>query len=495
MENIRLQRVLVVSVVLAVGVALAACGGPAAPAATPQPPATAPTSRPVQPTQPLPTPVPPTRPPPATAQPTEASHEPLPAAGALQIIVDNNDGGFSIEEGEWGHCFDGACGGTCWGQDFYYAEPTCPTCRARFRFVVTEAGEYDVWTWWPYGDDRATDTSFTLEYSGGPVVVEVDQRNSGDGWFWLASLQYADGESASIVVEGSSSGFANADAVALTPAGSGPPGEGVAVVPPVGTAEPGEGQVPTPEPAVATATPAIQPTAPSVPPPSGYHRIVFLHHSCGANLIAQGGVRERFAALGYEFYDHGYNGDGLVLADGTWTGRNWDVPDDNTDPDGYAAIFAQPLHSPPDNTFSHLMEYEVIVFKSCFPVSNIGSDEQLNEYKSYYLSIRARMDQYPDRIFVIVTQPPQVQANTDAQEAARARAFTNWLASAEFLSGHHNVFTFNFFNLLADPATNMLRAGYTGDPSDAHPNEQANQAIAPQFVDFVHGAIRTYSAR
>jgi hypothetical protein len=41
-----------------------------------------------------------------------------------------------------------------------------------------------------------------------------------------------------------------------------------------------------------------------------------LHHSCGHNLIEQGGVREGLTALGYEFYDHGYNEHGLRLADG-----------------------------------------------------------------------------------------------------------------------------------------------------------------------------------
>jgi hypothetical protein len=82
-------------------------------------------------------------------------------------------------------------------------------------------------------------------------------------------------------------------------------------------------------------------------------RIIFLHHSCGQNLIEQGGVREGLTALGYEFYDHGYNGDGLRLADGSYTGTNFDVPGDNTDPDGFAAIFAQSLHDPPDNTFSY----------------------------------------------------------------------------------------------------------------------------------------------
>ncbi|HUS70015.1 MAG TPA: carbohydrate binding domain-containing protein [Anaerolineae bacterium] len=221
-------------------------------------------------------------------------------------------------------------------------------------------------------------------------------------------------------------------------------------------------------------------------------RIIFLHHSCGANLIAQGGVREGVTALGYEFYDHGYNEDGLVLADGTWTGTNFDVPGDNTDPDGYAAIFAQPLHDPPDNTFSHLMQYDVVAIKSCFPVSNIESAGQLEEYRSYYLSIRDRMDQYPDKIFVIVTQPPEVPANSSPDAAARARSFANWVQSDEYLSGHPNVFVFDFFGLLAG-GDNFLKAEYRTDQSDAHPNELANRTIGPLFVEFLDRAIRSYS--
>lgn len=221
--------------------------------------------------------------------------------------------------------------------------------------------------------------------------------------------------------------------------------------------------------------------------------IIFLHHSCGANLIEQGGVRQGLTARGYEFYDHGYNDDGLVLADGTWTGTNFDVPGDNTDPDGFAAIFAQPLHDPPDNTFSYLMQYDVIAFKSCFPVSNIGDDYQLSEYQSYYRSIRDRMDQYPDKIFIIVTQPPQVPANSDSGEAARARTFVNWLQSDEYLAGHANIFVFDFFGQLAG-GDNFLRPEYQIDPYDGHPNELANRTIGPLFVDFVDEAIQSYRA-
>ena len=49
------------------------------------------------------------------------------------------------------------------------------------------------------------------------------------------------------------------------------------------------------------------------------------------------------------------------------------------------------------------MQYDVIAFKSCFPTSNIQSDEQLADYKSYYLSIRDRMDEYPYKVFIVVT--------------------------------------------------------------------------------------------
>ncbi len=220
-------------------------------------------------------------------------------------------------------------------------------------------------------------------------------------------------------------------------------------------------------------------------------RVIFLHHSCGQNLIEQGNVRGELSALGYEFYDHGYNGDGLRLADGSYTGTNFDVPGDNTDPDGFAEIFSQPLHDPPDNTFSYLMQYDVIAFKSCYPTSNIWGDEHLDEYKSYYHTIRDRMDQYPDKIFIVVTQPPQVPGESNADEAERARAFANWLKSDEYLSGHPNVFTFDFFDLLAG-GDNFLRADYRFDNYDGHPNEQANAAIGPLFVNFIDQAIQGY---
>ena len=137
------------------------------------------------------------------------------------------------------------------------------------------------------------------------------------------------------------------------------------------------------------------------------------------------------------------------------------------------------------------MQYDVIMVKSCYPTSNIGSDDQLNEFKSYYLTMRNRMDQYPDKPFIIVTQPPQVPNSSDPGEGIRARALADWLKSDEFLAGHPNVFVFDFFDNLAG-ADNFLRPDYRVDENDGHPNELANRTIGPIFVDFIDETIRGF---
>ena len=60
------------------------------------------------------------------------------------------------------------------------------------------------------------------------------------------------------------------------------------------------------------------------------------------------------------------------------------------------------------------------------------------------------VDQHPDRVFIVLTPPPLVPEHTTPEIAARARAFANWLKSDEYLDGHANLVTFDFFELLAE---------------------------------------------
>jgi len=253
---------------------------------------------------------------------------------------------------------------------------------------------------------------------------------------------------------------------------------------------------------LAVAAAGAQPASGNPRAADGFTDVIFLHHSCGSNLIAQGNVRQGLTALGYDFWDHGYNSQGLTDPDGNSAGINYNIPGDNTNPDGFADIFAQTLYTEPAypaapaNAFSGLMRHEVIAFKSCYPASGISSDAMLEQYKTWYLSIRDTADAHPDHIFIALSPPPLNPVSTDADDAARARAFANWLKSSEYLEGHPNLFSFDFFDLLAEPDPgepdyNMLRAEYRSG-SDSHPNATANGIIGPIFVAFVDQCVQTY---
>lgn len=151
---------------------------------------------------------------PAAAAPDKMP--PLPPGVAFGFAMDNAQSGFAIVTGSWGVCGSAECQGSGYPPDFRYADPGCLECEARFTLEVPGEGFYDVWAWWPRGDDRAVDTPYTIQFSGGTTTVKVNQRENGSGWFRLERLLFKPGEPAIITVRGSASGFANADAVALT---------------------------------------------------------------------------------------------------------------------------------------------------------------------------------------------------------------------------------------------------------------------------------------
>lgn len=230
-----------------------------------------------------------------------------------------------------------------------------------------------------------------------------------------------------------------------------------------------------------------------------FTNVIFLHHSTGEGLIRQGDVRELFTQAGYAFWDHGFNIHGLRDPEGNFTGYDYLVPRDNTDPAGLFHIFAQPAYAWPLDTFSALLQHDVIILKSCFsPGNDLTSDQQIEAYQRGYGLMRDRMARYPNQVFILMTTPPLNPAETTPEVAARARQMAAWLTSAEFAGQAPNLFVFDYYSALADNEVGasdygMLRADYrNGD--DSHPNRLANITLGPALVEFVINAIETYRA-
>jgi hypothetical protein len=222
--------------------------------------------------------------------------------------------------------------------------------------------------------------------------------------------------------------------------------------------------------------------------------LFFLHHSVGSGLVSDGIFRGRLAELNAElgtdfvFWDHSYNSSGLIDPAGIKTQYNFNIPDDNTDPDGLYFMWTT-SNAAKDSILSR---FDVIAFKSCYPNANIVSDYQLQQFKDYYLGMREVFDSYPEKKFVVMSPPPVHSNIATVANSARAREFANWMGSDEYLAGHPNIFFFDLFDKLAEgdesaDSFNMLKHEYTRnlDNTDSHPNDLANLTVGPLLADFM----------
>lgn len=227
-------------------------------------------------------------------------------------------------------------------------------------------------------------------------------------------------------------------------------------------------------------------------------KVLFIHHSTGGNLIKQGDLRGELNKISpnIEFWDHSYNlfpilpklvalftnYTGLSDAQGEMTGKHYNIVVSNNSPKEYAEIFAR---DPKDPTLKAVLSYDLIVFKNCFPTTKITSDQQLEEYKTYYVKIRESVGKYSNKKFILLTPPPLRKEVTTSENAKRAQELANWLNSDQFITSFGNLFVFDFFQLLADE-TGFLKSEYTPPIwLDSHPNKKANKTIVPIFAEFI----------
>ncbi|NNJ61303.1 MAG: hypothetical protein HKP61_10205 [Dactylosporangium sp.] len=223
-------------------------------------------------------------------------------------------------------------------------------------------------------------------------------------------------------------------------------------------------------------------------------RILFLHHSTGG-VIWQGGVPGWFTDHNAE------HGTGYDLTEQAFPKQKpygwknypydyWNIWVDHAGPEPYQEEPTLEILS---------AEYDVIVWKHCYPVSNIApdtgkpdvasSDKRLEHYRLQYLALREKMREFPDTRFVVWTAAALVAGGTTPEKAQRAEAFVDWTRDTWDEPGD-NIFLWDFWQLETEGGR-YLAAGNARSSGDSHPDQAFATRVAPllgqRVVDVIEG--------
>ena len=248
-------------------------------------------------------------------------------------------------------------------------------------------------------------------------------------------------------------------------------------------------------------------------------KLIFIHHSCGENWLTDdhGGLGLAMGENNYFVSDTNYGWGPDSIGDRTDI-TNW--PEWFTGPDSGRILAALYSESGQNSWYTRNLpdpggENQIIMFKSCFPNSNLegspndpptrgGDWLSVGNAKAIYNELLGYFATRPDKLFIAVTAPP-VQ---DPTFSANARAFNTWLVT-EWLDGYQgsNVAVFDFYNLLTGPDNHhRLRDGaveyitgqggdtlYYPTNGDDHPSRTGNRKATEEFVPLLNYYVQRWS--
>lgn len=235
-----------------------------------------------------------------------------------------------------------------------------------------------------------------------------------------------------------------------------------------------------------------------------------MHHSCGENWLSDenGGLATGLQKNNYFVSDTNYGWGPDSIGDRTdiinWP--EWFV-EENSGRILKALFNESVVRSPYGRSLKDPGgENRIIVFKSCFPNSNIegspgdkASDGKSGELtvanaKGIYNRLLESFAKKQDKLFVVVAAPPV----SDTAQAKNARALNNWLIN-DWLKDYKfkNVAVFDFYNVLtAKDAHHRISGGkiehvvqkgrdtlfYPAARGDDHPSKAGNRKATAEFV-------------
>lgn len=231
-----------------------------------------------------------------------------------------------------------------------------------------------------------------------------------------------------------------------------------------------------------------------IPESNNGFKVLFLHHSTGRN-IWDGGVRDWFDTYNNE------NGTDIEVVEQDfpkkdpygWKNYPYDYWNIWIKHAGNSSFKKEP-------TLELITkEYDMVIWKHCFPVGRIEADtgnanvdsdiKSLENYKLQYTALKEKMKSFPQTKFIVWTIPALVESKTTESYAQRARDFYNWVIN-EWNEIDDNIFLWDFYTLETEGGL-YLREEYAINPSNSHPNESFSKMVSPYFcqriVDVING--------
>ncbi|MCJ7718087.1 MAG: hypothetical protein MUO54_16420, partial [Anaerolineales bacterium] len=242
-------------------------------------------------------------------------------------------------------------------------------------------------------------------------------------------------------------------------------------------------------------------------PPDRVVKLIFIHHSTGENWLTDGygNLGETLGENNYYVSDTNYGWGPQGIGDRT------DIPDwqewfssDQTD------TYLEALFSEDDKNADYTRylsdpggENEIILFKSCFPNSDLeGSPDDspsedgwlsVGHAKYVYNEILGYFGKHPEKLFIVITAPPL----SDRGNAANARAFNQWLVYDWLRENdypYNNVAVFDFYTILTgkdghhtfkngEEVHQIANRDTLHYPSgDDHPSKKGSQKATEEFI-------------
>lgn len=125
-------------------------------------------------------------------------------------------------------------------------------------------------------------------------------------------------------------------------------------------------------------------------------------------------------------------------------------------------------------------DYQVVIFKHCYPMSSIQPDQDsadinsylhtVSNYKLQYLALKEKLQAFPETKFILFTGAVQVIANLSEEEAIRSREFFNWVRD-EWDQPGDQIYLWDLYSLQTEGGL-YFKDEFAVSQQDSHPNKE-----------------------